>query len=894
MDLEETEDEDMDTIITSTSQQHWFEPNANSGNKVNCVLERGLNVGRKMIVFGFVATSVPLVVPGFLVASAIGLVVSVPCCFFLVSHRCTQSLMSKLLPKPMLSPQDVCFKQDIDVMYIDKDDEAKRDSEIVDVSEETVVLDNDYEHGVVKEEFELELSHHSGDANNVIHDDDDDEKMEGCLSGESSEERLMSRGTNMEGFYDSEELKVPFEFGDVAVVLDECGDEVREGGIEEEKMQKETKGLLEKIRDEGRNDMRGISSGLSENDQDIGQVVENMEEKQDLRTDGEMWNQEDSKVYEETVQSRNNDSTSIVCNDVESCEPTRRISELEDDGLNDSKNPVGETSEWLDGRSLQDEPIGDLMKEMHVLHVLVAENSSEVEELEPAISDLVNQETELCEYDKRMNSSDADAREIADEIEFHLCDENRIDVEAYSCTIDLHEEPSNVKEEFKPELSHRSSDVDNVVQHNGSEEDNNDYFAEEEPSSQNHDDEKMEGHPSGESSEKRLMSRGTIMEGFDETEELKAPFEFGDATVALEEREDDVKEGDIEEEEMQEETKGLLEKIRDEGRNDMRGEYATGVSSETSENDQDIGQVVENIEVGREEKPDLGTDGDMRNQEDSKVYEETVHDDNTVSVCNEVESCEPTSGILDLEDGDLNYSKKPVDETPELLGERGLQDEPIGDLLIETQVLHVLVGEDSPEVKELEPATSKKGELDENTSNLVNQETELCEYNERTNSSDADTDAREITDEIEYHSCDENRIDAEAHSYTIDLHKEPSNVTVDMHTVSMEVLVSTEELESTSSKCFSEKNFVCPSDEVLFNEENIWKQIHVVRKIIGYEGTIQASCADELKALYIFTGVEPPTFGKENPFNLTEISEKLHFLMSIVGIKTTDLPTVGV
>lgn len=76
--------------------------------------------------------------------------------------------------------------------------------------------------------------------------------------------------------------------------------------------------------------------------------------------------------------------------------------------------------------------------------------------------------------------------------------------------------------------------------------------------------------------------------------------------------------------------------------------------------------------------------------------------------------------------------------------------------------------------------------------------------------------------------------------------------------------------------------------QVLLNEENIWKQINVIRKIIGYEGTTQASCADELKALYIFTGVEPPTFLKENSFDPAEINEKLHFLMSIVGIKSNE------
>jgi len=74
--------------------------------------------------------------------------------------------------------------------------------------------------------------------------------------------------------------------------------------------------------------------------------------------------------------------------------------------------------------------------------------------------------------------------------------------------------------------------------------------------------------------------------------------------------------------------------------------------------------------------------------------------------------------------------------------------------------------------------------------------------------------------------------------------------------------------------------------QVILDEEDIWKQIHGIRKVVGYEGTIQASCAQELKALYIFTGVEPPAFLNENSNDPIEIKEKLHFLMSIVGIKS--------
>ncbi|XP_045797355.1 midasin-like [Trifolium pratense] len=608
MDLEEVEDEERDTIITTSTCQHWSEP-ANSCNNLNCLFKRGINVGKKILVFGFVATSVPVVLPGFVVASAIGLAVSMPCAIFLVSHSCTQNLMSKLLPKPNPTQQghgplhlplrleDVCFKQDIDITHLSKEDEAERDIEMVDVNEENGILDNDYGQGVVNEEFEL----------------------------------------------------------------------------------------------------------------------------------------------------------------------------------------------------------------------------------------------------------------------------------------------SN------------SSDASNVIQCNGSEKDSTDYFSQEE------EEEEEEERSTDKLDDENPMSGGTVMEGFDESGEFKAPFEFGVTTVVLEECEDEVKEGDIEEEEMQKETKGLLEKIRDEGKNDMRGEYAKGISSETSENHQDIGGVVENMEVGQEDKQDSGTRGEMINQEDSRLCEETVkstNDDNEDedSVCNEVESCEPARGNLELEVDGLNDSQKPADETSEMLDGRGFQDEPIGDLLIETQVLNILVAEDSSDItddkadthenlkEELEPTILEKVESDDNISNLVNQETKLHEYNKRKDSLDAD--ARKIADESELHLSEENRIDSDAYSYTIDLHEESSNVTIDVHTESMEVLVSSIELESRSSQCSSGKEIVCPSEEVLFNEENIWKQIHAIRKIIGYECTIQASCADELKALYIFTGVEPPTFVKENPFDPAEINEKLHFLMSIVGIKT--------
>ncbi|XP_019052102.1 PREDICTED: uncharacterized protein LOC104590675 isoform X2 [Nelumbo nucifera] len=75
-----------------------------------------------------------------------------------------------------------------------------------------------------------------------------------------------------------------------------------------------------------------------------------------------------------------------------------------------------------------------------------------------------------------------------------------------------------------------------------------------------------------------------------------------------------------------------------------------------------------------------------------------------------------------------------------------------------------------------------------------------------------------------------------------------------------------------------------PSNEVLCNEEKIWKQIYAIRKIVGYKEPLYPSCTEELKALYVFTGVEPPASFKESS-DLVEVNDKLQFLMSIVGVK---------
>lgn len=68
------------------------------------------------------------------------------------------------------------------------------------------------------------------------------------------------------------------------------------------------------------------------------------------------------------------------------------------------------------------------------------------------------------------------------------------------------------------------------------------------------------------------------------------------------------------------------------------------------------------------------------------------------------------------------------------------------------------------------------------------------------------------------------------------------------------------------------------------NDGKIWEEIHAVRKIVGYKEEPHPSYTEEIKALYVFTGVEPSA-SFENSFDLVKAKEKLKFLKVVVGVK---------
>ncbi|KAL0403361.1 UNVERIFIED_CONTAM: hypothetical protein Sradi_1976900 [Sesamum radiatum] len=74
------------------------------------------------------------------------------------------------------------------------------------------------------------------------------------------------------------------------------------------------------------------------------------------------------------------------------------------------------------------------------------------------------------------------------------------------------------------------------------------------------------------------------------------------------------------------------------------------------------------------------------------------------------------------------------------------------------------------------------------------------------------------------------------------------------------------------------------SDEELSRDEDIWKKIDAIRVIVGFNAPRRVSYVEELKALYLFTGIEPPSSSVDSS-DTAEFSNKLNFLMSVIGLK---------
>ncbi|MFQ6643329.1 hypothetical protein Gotur_017486 [Gossypium turneri] len=113
-------------------------------------------------------------------------------------------------------------------------------------------------------------------------------------------------------------------------------------------------------------------------------------------------------------------------------------------------------------------------------------------------------------------------------------------------------------------------------------------------------------------------------------------------------------------------------------------------------------------------------------------------------------------------------------------------------------------------------------------------------------------------------------------SSSYSLHQDASN--------SSDLPVSTKAREADNTKIPVENATDAPSNEAIHCEEKIWEQMNALRTIVGYKAARRETCIDELKALYVFTGIEPPASLKDT-CDPAEVDAKLGFLKSVVGVK---------
>ncbi|KAL4609757.1 hypothetical protein ACB092_08G004400 [Castanea dentata] len=397
-----------------------------------------------------------------------------------------------------------------------------------------------------------------------------------------------------------------------------------------------------------------------------------------------------------------------------------------------------------------------------------------------------------------------------------------------------------------------------------------------------------------------------VIEEYEESgnsiEGLETPFEVT-TVVVLEEIGSNERVNDIEEEELVRETRGLIETLRDECKaNDAVEEDKQYVEERQGGTEEGEQKIVKNAEVmqipneGKNVHSMVEMDGnleELREEEVPKVGEkmlETRYMEIIDAVPKEAQANEKKGEGKTVNN---EQAEKPIVEIGEtinvLIGPMGMtlveemREEEDVDYIKEEDVS---MGDGNVEQKFVldKGATLQGGGIEDNyLAGDANRDLQLNNEKEIVISSNADV--REIPDESGLDLLDEKNEAGKQYAYVVHgTPKESLSYTGSEDIKSLEHQDPAAVDESSHKGISSEKDITVPSNEVLFNEEKIWVKIDAMRTIVGYKATPQKMCIEELKALYILTGVEPPALFKD-PSDLVEVNEKLQFLMSIVGVK---------
>ncbi|KAF3452434.1 hypothetical protein FNV43_RR02867 [Rhamnella rubrinervis] len=389
-------------------------------------------------------------------------------------------------------------------------------------------------------------------------------------------------------------------------------------------------------------------------------------------------------------------------------------------------------------------------------------------------------------------------------------------------------------------------DVDVIVEKNGYEEDVGEYLdMEEETPLEQTDGVQIEGD--GE-------VHGVVL-GLIESDEQNGEATIEVTSVVMEKNGGRASVNGIEEEEIEKETRGLLETIGDEGKDVSTAEKETQGGEENGEQ-RVITSGLEDIEIPVEAKivdSDVGLVKNVeRNIKEEPKQGQEIQDRKYIEDVND----EPRDiKAINKENGNISENKT--------IDHDFVAEKPIGEMSNSATVHNIVVEKQTPVLNSFSTLQGEKAE-----DNIANVDPKI---KEKEIVALSNADAREVGAKIEF---DDKNIDSGQNPYAV--YTTPHDV--------VEHPVSRRTDETKDAGVSSGKEVSTPLKEVLYNEEKIWEQIDAIRSIVGYKVAPQKTCIEELKALYIFTGVQPPASFK-HPSDLTEVNDKLHFLMSIIGLK---------
>ncbi|XVE90530.1 hypothetical protein DITRI_Ditri20bG0085200 [Diplodiscus trichospermus] len=321
---------------------------------------------------------------------------------------------------------------------------------------------------------------------------------------------------------------------------------------------------------------------------------------------------------------------------------------------------------------------------------------------------------------------------------------------------------------------------------------------------------------------------------------------------------------DIEEdEELVRETRGLLEKIMDEGRTDYAVDDKWSTEKEHVSREKGDKKIAEDVEKSKT-RCILAHEGI---EKPTRVLETKVEEnkaDNKVKMKEPVENLGALSKERKLgKDAEVLYEKIDVDNIPPEAQLVGPMSEAVND------------GSSTKELTIESAISVEGGKVDDENESKVEQN--YLKNKKKDNMIFSKEDEEQGLDLLEDLSTI-SQLGSPSES------RPSSSYSVQQGTSdSSELPVSTKAQESDDIQTSAENSTDTASNETL-NSENIWEQINALRTIVGYKAARQETCIDELKALYLFTGIEPPASFKDTS-DVAEIDSKLRFLKSVVGVK---------